>query len=168
MIELGSQAAAVVVGVAVIAVAAWGSSISVRSAARGPRWALEHLATVRRFVTGGMLAGVLLTVAVRPVWTGLAVLYVALTVLLLATMLRRALTRLEDSGGLDQLPLERRTEIVARARRLILVAGGLLAVIGVGAIAAGAGVLGWILAGLGVTLIVTAVMLTADTPDRTV
>lgn len=168
MIDLGSEAALVVVGIAVIAVAAWGSSISVRSAARGPRWALDHLARVRPFVLGGIFIGLGLTVAARPVWAGLAVLYVALTVLLLVTMLKRALLRLEETGGLDELPLDRRREIVVRARRMILVAGILLAAIGAGAGAAGAGAVGWIPAVLGVTLIITAVALSTEVSDSPV
>lgn len=168
MIELGSEAALVVVGIAVTAVASWGSWISVRSAARGPRWALDHLARVRPLVLGGVVLGLILTFVARPVWAGLAVLYVTLTVLLLATMLKRALLRLEASGGLEELPIERRREIVARARRLILVAGILLAAIGAGAGAAGAGAVGWIPAVLGVTLIVTAVALSAEVSDSPV
>lgn len=157
-----------VVGIAVTAVAAWGSSISVRSAARGPRWALDHLARVRPFVLGGVLIGLALTVLARPVWAGLAVLYVAMTVLLLATMLKRALLRLQESGGLEDLPIERRREIVVRARRLILAAGVLLAAIGAGAVAAGAGAVGWIPGLLGLTLIVTAVALSAEVSDSAV
>ena len=162
MIELGSEAALLVVGVAVTAVTAWGSSISVRSAARGPRWALEHLARVRPFVFAAVLAGLVLTFVLSPVWVGLAVLYVALTVMLLATMLRRALIRLDESGGLEQLPIERRREIVGRARRLILISGLVLAAVGVGAIAAGAGSVGWVLGMLGGTMVVTAVVLSAE------
>lgn len=108
----------------------------------------------------------ILIAVVRPVWVGLAVLYVALTVLLLATMLRRALLRLEQSGGLEELPIERRRQIVVRARRLILVAGILLGAVGLGAAVAGAGAVGWIPGILGVTLVATAVALSAEASDR--
>lgn len=168
MIELGSEAALIVVGIAVTVVTAWGSSISVRSAARGPRWALGHLARVRPLVLGGVGTGLILTILARPVWAGLAVLYVALTVLLLSTMLKRALLRLEESGGLEELPIERRREIVSRARRLIMVAGVLLAVIGIGSGVAGAGAVGWIPGLLGVTLFVTGVALSAEVSDSPV
>lgn len=168
MIELGSETALVVVGIAVITVTAWGSSISVRSAARGPRWALDHLARVRPFVFAGVASGLILTVVARPIWAGLAVLYVALTVLLLATMLKRALFRLEESGGLEDLPIERRREIVSRARRLILVAGVLLAVVGIGSGLTGAGAVGWIPGVLGLTLVVTAVTLSVEVPESPV
>jgi hypothetical protein len=162
VIQLGQEAALVVVGVAVTVVAAWGSSVSVRSAARGPTWALGHLAAVRPWVFGGVLAGLLLTGVVRPLWVGLVVLYVAMTVLFLSTMLRRALVRLEEAGGLDELPIERRREIVGRARRTIAIAGVVIGAIGVGGSLAGAGPVGWIPAMLGLTLVVTAVALSAE------
>ncbi|MEX2280374.1 MAG: hypothetical protein WEA76_09850 [Acidimicrobiia bacterium] len=162
MIELGPDFALVIVGVAVSVVAAWGSSISIRSAARGPRWALDHLARIRPFLFGGVVAGVFLTIVVRPLWAGLATLYVALTMLFLAAMLRRTLLRLDDAGGLGELPIERRRKIVQRARTLILVAGVVLAAIGVGGTMAGAGPVGWMPAVLGATLVVTAVSLSTE------
>ncbi|MEX1003795.1 MAG: hypothetical protein WD990_04525 [Acidimicrobiia bacterium] len=162
MISVGPDTALVIVGIAVAVVVAWGSSISIRSAARGPRWALAHLATVRPVVLGGVAAGLLLTFLVRPLWVGLAVLYVAMTVLLLAAMLRRALVKLEDAGGFDDLPLERRRHIVRRARTLILIAGVVLAAIGTGGSVAGAGAVAWIPAILGIALVVTALALSAE------
>lgn len=162
MIEIGSDAALLVLGAAISTVAAWGSSISIRSASRGPRWALDHLGSIRPLVLGGVLVGIVLTLLVRPVWTGLAVSYVAITVLLLAALLRRALTRLDEHGGLEELPIERRRQIVARARRMILGAGVILAAIGVGGVAAGVGAVGWIPLVLGATLVITALVLSAD------
>ena len=162
MIAVGPDAALMIVGMAATVVVAWGSSISIRSAARGPRWALGHLATVRPFVLGGVVAGLVLTLVVRPLWVGLAVLYVALTVLLLAAMLRRALVRLDEAGGLDDLPIERRRLIVRRSRTLILVTGVVLAAVGTGGVVGGAGAVAWIPAMLGVTLVVTAVSLSAE------
>ena len=162
MIDVGPDAALVIVGIAVTIVVAWGSSISIRSAARGPRWALDHLATVRPAVMGGVAVGLGLTVFVRPLWVGLAVLYVALTVLLLAAMLRRALVKLDEAGGLDDLPIEQRRHIVRRARTLILIAGVVLAAIGTGGTVAGAGAVAWIPALLGATLVVTALSLSAE------
>jgi hypothetical protein len=162
VIVVGPDAALVIVGIAVTIVVAWGSSISIRSAARGPRWALDHLATVRPVVMSGVVAGLVLTVLVRPLWAGLAVLYVALTVLLLAAMLRRALVKLEEAGGLEELPLDQRRHIVQRARTLILIAGVVLAAIGTGGSVAGAGAVAWIPAILGITLVVTALSLSAE------
>lgn len=165
MIDIGSEAALVIVGLAVTVVAAWGSSISIRSASRGPRWALGHLATVRPFVFGGVMIGLALALLIRPLWVGLAVLYVALTVLMLAAMLRRALARLDEAGGLEDLPLDRRRHIVRRARNLILAAGVVLGAIGVGGVFGGARVVGWIPAILGLTLVVTALALSAETRE---
>ena len=163
MISIGADAALFIVGVAVTVVAAWGSSISIRSASRGPRWALEHLAAIRPYVFGAVVVGLLLTIAVSPLWTGLAVLYVTLTVLLMAAMLRRALVRLEEAGGLDELPVERRRQIVQRSRTVILIAGAVLTAIGLGLSSAGVGPIGWIPTVLGITLVVTALALSAET-----
>jgi hypothetical protein len=162
MFELGQDAALLVLGLAVIVVVAWGASISVRSASRGPRWALDHLAAVRPAIFGGVILGLVLTAVVSPLWVGLAVLYVALTVLLLSSMLRRSLTRLEEAGGLDDLPIERRKEIVRRARAMILVSGLVLAGVGLLGSASGAGPVAWIPALLGLTLVMTAVSLSAE------
>ena len=163
MIELGPEAGLVIVGLAVTVVAAWGSWMSIRSAARGPRWALAHLATVRPFGLAGVVAGLVLSVAISPLWAGLAVLYVAVTVLALSAMLRRALVRLDTAGGLDELPLDSRRQIVRRARLLILGAGVVLAAVGAGGTMAGAGPVAWMPTLLGVTLVVTAVSLSAET-----
>ncbi len=162
MFELSPDAALFVLGLAVVVVVAWGASISVRSASRGPRWALDHLAMVRPAIFGGVFLGLALTAAVRPLWVGLAVLYVALTVLLLSSMLRRSLTRLEVAGGLEELPLERRQEIVRKARAMILISGLVLAGVGLLGSASGAGPVAWIPALLGLTLVLTAVSLSAE------
>jgi hypothetical protein len=166
VIELQPEAATMVVGVAAILVSAWGAALSIRSAARGPRWALGHISSIRPVIVGGLGFGLVLLVAVRPAWAGLAVMYVAATALLLSVMLRRGLTRLDALGGLDDLPIERRRAIVQRARRLILGAGLVLGVLGVGGSVAGVGPVAWIPAALGVTLVVTAIALGAD--DRPV
>lgn len=162
MIELNPEAALLVVGLAFVAVVGWGASISIRSASRGPRWALGHLAAVRPVLVGGVVLGLVVTVAVRPLWAGLAVVYMAFTVLFLSAMLRRSLIRLDASGGLDDLPMVRRREIVRRARRMILVAGIVLAAVGLVGSAAGAGPVAWVPATLGVTLVATAVSLSAE------
>lgn len=162
MIEIGSEAALVIVGIAVTIVTAWGASISIRSASRGPRWALAHLAEVRPFIVAGVVVGLVVTAVFRPLWAGLATLYVALTVLLLSAMLRRALVRLDEAGGLDELPVARRRQIVQRARTMILVAGVVIAAIGVGGTLAGVGAVGWIPTVLGATLVVTAVSLSVE------
>lgn len=165
MIEIGSEAALVIVGIAVTIVTAWGASISIRSASRGPRWALGHLAAVRPFIFAGVVAGLVITAVFRPVWAGLATLYVAVTVLWLSAMLRRALVRLDEAGGLDELPIARRRQIVQRARTMILVAGVVVAAIGVGGTLAGAGAVGWVPTVLGFTLVVTAVSLSAESQN---
>jgi hypothetical protein len=120
---------------------------------------------VRPFVFGGVVIGLALALLIRPLWVGLAVLYVALTVLMLAAMLRRALARLDEAGGLEDLPLDRRRHIVRRARNLILAAGVVLGAIGVGGVFGGARVVGWIPAILGLTLVVTALALSAETRE---
>jgi hypothetical protein len=63
------------------------------------------------------------------------------------------------------LPLDRRRHIVRRARSLILAAGVVLGAIGVGGVLGGARVVGWIPAILGLTLVVTALALSAETPE---
>ena len=113
-------------------------------------------------MAGGVGVGAMAAIAVRPVWVGLSVVYVSAAVLFLSVLLRRSLLRLAQSGGLDELPIERRVEIVSRAKRLFSIAGGALALIGLAGIASGAGVVGWITGALGVTLVVTATAISAE------
>jgi len=141
---------------AVVFVAGWGSYLSLRSAILGPAWARDHLAVARRIGTAGVVLGAVVTAALRPVWVGIALLYVGAAVLLMIVMVRRSLVRLAEAGGLDALPYERRLAIVTRARRMFGVTGAVLAVVGLAGVAAGAGVPGWIIGALGVTLVATA------------
>lgn len=161
MITLAPDAGLLVVGAFVVGAAGWGSLVSIRSAARGPAWALEHLRAVRPVVVGSTLAGLALSVLVRPVWVGLSALYVAVAVGALTVMLRRTLQRLEQAGGMEPLSYERRRAIVSRARRLLIVSGATLVVIGVAGAVAGSAV-GWVTLSLGATLVATAALLSAD------
>lgn len=141
MIRLTPAATIAVVSLAALLVVGWGASVSVRSATRGPAWALQHLRHSSAVVTAGLVLGVVVLAAVRPVWVGLTVFYMAAMAWWLTTSLRRNLERVEASG-FDEVPTERRRELVARARRWMV--GG-AAVIGAVAVfdLAGGGTAAW-------------------------
>lgn len=146
LVAVGQEGAVLLVGAAAVAALGWGAILSVRSAVRGPEWALEHVRTVRRLLPIVIAAGVGVVFVVSPVWAGLAVLYVTALVWWLSGSLRRNLERIDAEGGFAPIPAESRTRIVRRARGLLVVAGILLLAI------AAAGV------GSGMTAVVTAVL----------
>ncbi len=130
MIDLGQDGAIIIAGLAAVAAVAWGANLSVRSAVRGPAWALAHLSGANRYLVGGFLVGAAVTFLVRPPWAGLAVTYVAAMVWFLAAMLRRNLIRVDAAGGFVEVAAERRAEIVGKARRFLNLGAAVLAVAG--------------------------------------
>jgi hypothetical protein len=146
VIDLGLDAAVVAVGAALVLVVGWGAWLSTRSAVRGPAWALAHLGPAGRAAPVGVGFGLLVTAAVRPLWVGAGVVYAAGMAWWLIVMLRRSLVRLEALGGLEEMPLDRRRAIVARARTGLLATGAALAVVG---LAASAHPVGWVTLALG-------------------
>ncbi|MDH3250797.1 MAG: hypothetical protein OEQ47_17645, partial [Acidimicrobiia bacterium] len=117
MIALTDDAAVVVVGFVVILAVGWGANMSVRSAANGPQWAMDHLSGLRRLWPGLVGLGVVAMVAFSPIWLGLSVIYVVASVWFLSATLLRNLHRLHTLEGFVDIGIERRTEILARARR---------------------------------------------------
>lgn len=131
MIEVDQPAAIALVGVAATAAVGWGAVLSVRSATRGPAWALAHLTAAGPWMVLALIVGAAVTVGVRPPWAGLGVTYVVGVVWWLTTMLRRSLIRLEAAGGFGDVPLARRVAILRRARRLLGLGGAALVVVAV-------------------------------------
>ena len=129
MIEVDQPAAIALVGVAATLAVGWGAFLSVRSATRGPAWALAHLSASGPWLVAGLIAGAAITVAVRPPWAGLAVTYVVGVVWWLSAMLKRNLIRVEEAGGFGEVPVARRAAILRRARRLLVFGG--LALVGI-------------------------------------
>ena len=162
MVEIDADTALLVVGVVVVLAAGWGSYVSVRSAAAGPEWALDHLAIVRRPIWGLLVLGGVLAVVVTPPWMGLGLVYVGAAIVWLIAMLRRSLLRLQEFGAFDEMDPARRAAIVRRARTLFLVMGALFAVLGGAALALNTGVLAWIVIALGVTLVAAAAFQTSS------
>ena len=159
MIALSDDAAIAVAGLVVILAVGWGANMSVRSAANGPQWAMEHLNGLRRLWPGLIALGVVATVAFTPIWLGLAVVYVVASVWFLSATLLRNLHRLHTLDGFVDIGIERRTEILARARRYLIGGGVVMALLGAASLTYG--VVGWVAILLGVVLIGTALLLTA-------
>jgi hypothetical protein len=152
LIELDADAATVVSGALVVLAAGWASMVSVRSAALGPRWTLNHLGRARWGALVATAAGVLVAIVVRPLWLGLVAVYVPAALVALTFMMRRNLQRLDRAGGLEPLPADRAAAVVDRARRSLVVGGGVLVgLAGVGLVA-GTGGVAWVVAAVGVTV----------------
>lgn len=160
MLEVGSEGAVLLVGVAAVLAVGWGALLSVRSAVRGPAWALSHLESANRIVPLALLVGTVGVFAVRPLWVGFAWLYIGGLVWWLSGLLRRNLIRLDAAGALAEVPAEARVRIVRRARTMLLIGGGLLLAIGLAAFSQGA--TAWVTAALGAVLLVTAGVIRTD------
>ncbi len=132
--------------------AGWASMVSVRSAALGPRWTLVHLGRARWAAAVAVAIGLLVAVAVRPLWVGLVAVYVPIAVAVLIWMMRRNLERFERVGGLEPLPAEAVAVVVARARRSLVVGGGVLVGLGGVGLATGTGTVAWVVAAVGATV----------------
>ena len=161
MIALSNDAAIVVAGFVVILAVGWGANMSVRSAANGPQWAMDHLSGLRRLWPGLIGLGVVAMVVFSPIWLGLSVVYVVASVWFLSATLLRNLHRLHTLEGFVDIGIERRTEILSRARRYLIGGGVALGVLGAATLTYG--VVGWVAILLGAVLVGTALLLTAPT-----
>jgi hypothetical protein len=157
LVAVGQEGAVLLVGFVAVAAVAWGAVLSVRSAVRGPEWALDHMRTVRRFLPILIAAGIAVVFLVSPVWAGLAVVYVTALVWWLSGSLRRNLERIEGEGGFAPIPPESRHRIVRRARGLLVVAGILL--LAIAAVGIGSGMTALVTASLGLVLMAAAGLL---------
>ena len=133
--------------------------MSVRSAANGPQWAMDHLSGLRRLWPGLIGLGVMAMVVFSPIWLGLAVIYVVASIWFLSATLLRNLHRLHTLEGFVDIGIERRTEILGRARRYLI--GGGIALGLLGAASLTYGIVGWVAILLGAVLVGTALLLTA-------
>jgi hypothetical protein len=159
MIELGPDAAIMVAGLVAVVAVGWGANLSVRSAANGPQWAMEHLTGLRRLWPFLMGLGVVAMIVFSPIWIGLAVIYIVAALWFLSASLLRNLHRLHTLEGFIDIGVERRIEILARARRYLIGGGALLGVLGAASLAYG--IIGWVAILLGGVLVATALLLTA-------
>lgn len=157
MIELSDEAAIAVAGFVVIVAVGWGANMSVRSAANGPQWAMDHLSGLRRLWPGLVGLGVVAMVVFSPIWLGLAVIYVVASVWFLSATLLRNLHRLHTLEGFVDIGVERRAEILAKARRYLIGGGVALGLLGTATLSYG--IVGWVAIMLGVVLVGTGWLL---------
>lgn len=118
----------VLVGLGAFAAIAWGALLSVRSARRGPSWALAHVRRAVPVLAALAMAGLASTLVLRPRWVGASLTYAAVVVWVLAVALRRTLARVEREIGFGQVPVDRRGWLLARARWVYFIAGGIVAI----------------------------------------
>lgn len=116
MLEVGTPAGTAIVVGAMGLVIGWGSVLSVRSAVRGPGWALNHLTAVGRWLRAAIAIAVLAVVLVRPIWVGLTLVYVVAVVWWIVRSIGGNLRMVEATGGFVEIPLDRSRLIVKKAR----------------------------------------------------
>lgn len=84
-----------------IAAVAWFSALS---ALRGPRWALDRVGALRWAGVAEMVGGAILFGLTRIGSIAVFAICLGLGLVLVASLLRRQLTRLDAIGGLDDIP----------------------------------------------------------------
>jgi hypothetical protein len=161
VIAVTADIAIAVAGLVAVVAVGWGANLSVRSATRGPEWALQHLSRLRRVWPALIGVGVVSLVMFRPIWVGLSLIYIVATVWFLSASLLRNLRRIQDLDGFVDIGDERRARIVSKARRYLIAGGVLIGLLG--AISIGFGVIGWVAILMGLVLVGTALRLGA--PD---
>lgn len=164
LVTIGQEGAVLLVGVIAVSAVGWGAVLSVRSAIRGPAWALSHVRAVRRMLPLVVAAGLAVVFLVDPVWAGLAVVYVTALVWWLSGALRRNLERVEATGGFVEIPAESRRRIVRRSRGFLAAAGVLL--FAIAAVAVESGATAVVVGALGLVLLGTAGVLGRERSDR--
>ena len=109
---------------------------------------------------GGLIAlGAAAMVVFSPIWVGLSVIYIVAALWFLSATLLRNLHRLHSLEGFVDIGIERRTEILARARRYLIGGGIVLGLLGAASLTYG--IVGWVAILLGAVLVGTALLLTA-------
>jgi hypothetical protein len=127
LIQLGTSESTVVAGGAVLLVLAIGAAFSVGAAKRGPEWARRQLKR------GGVVSALLVVMAgaiivlFRPVWVGLAVLYLALVVWFLS----RTVSKRMELVGVVQVDPGYALAVVRRTRIGLMALAASLGVISV-------------------------------------
>jgi hypothetical protein len=126
---MSPDAAVAVFGGIVVAVVGGAAWFSVRSAVRGPRWALARAPIARAAGVVLLVLGIGLWMFGGQPWLGLATVYLAAMVLLMGFLLRRSLSRVEALGALDDVSAGVRADVLRRAK-LGLAAGGAAFLVG--------------------------------------
>ena len=102
-----------------------------------------------------------MTAVFRPIWVGLAAIYIVATMWFLGSTLLRNLLRLQAVDGFVEIPADRRQEILKRAKRFLTGGGLVLGLVGAAALSAGP--VAWVTMALGAVLVGTGVMLNPTT-----
>lgn len=104
-VTLDIPASMAVIAVVVVAVIAWGAWFSAGSARHGPSWALTQLQRWRPMARSLGALGVIITVAVEPIWLGVAVVFVAAVTWWLTRTVRNRLEAFRNTyGEFDESP----------------------------------------------------------------
>lgn len=128
MIQLDAGGATAAVSVVVVAAVMWFAFVSVGAAANEPAWARRQ---IRRVVPASAViaaAGLVGLLWVRPVWVGLAVIYVAAVVGFMARSVQAGLRRADAIGGAGISQMRRRL-LLLRTSRWMWIAAAVLVVV---------------------------------------
>lgn len=101
-----------VVGAVAVIVVGWGVWLSIGSSRRGPGWAHSLLVGWRPLPWALAIVGVVALVVVRPLWMGVAIIYIAMVSGYLMRAVRRSLDAVREAYGefdeIDRSPISGR------------------------------------------------------------
>lgn len=129
MIELGTGPASGLVGLVAVAVVAWGAWLSLGSSRRGPAWAHDALTTWKWMPWAVAALGLVLIALVKPIWAGIAVIYIAAVTGWLTRTLRRGLDRVREAYGELGPPPAGGPTVSPRVSTYLLVGAAVLALL---------------------------------------
>lgn len=130
-----------------VAVVGWAVLFSVDAARNGPAWAKGHLRRVSLVMAILLVAALLATAVVRPVWLGLSAAYPLAIGAFLAWGRWRQLFLVEKEIGFGEIDPRLRQQVLARLQRGLAITGSMALVAGLWLVATGIPH-GWIVAGL--------------------
>jgi len=128
VIELSDTAATVAISCTVVGALAWFAFLSVGSAAHAGGWARRHMRTIAIGAAVLGATGLVALLWLRPVWLGIALVYIAGIIWVMARSVRATLRRVEAIGGAEITPGRRRLLLLTTAKWMWTVAAGLVVV----------------------------------------
>ncbi len=126
---ISDDVALLAVGASVVALALWGSYVGIRSADRGPVWAVPHLRKATSLLLAASAMGVVAAALAEHAWLGVALAYVAGVGYWIGRGVLKTMIRVDAPARTELLPPERTAALLEKTSRTLLTAGGALLVV---------------------------------------
>ena len=131
LVEVSLETGAVIAAFAGVLGGLWGGMVSVRSATKGPQWALDYLKKSYPILLVLLVASIAVTLLVSPGWVGISLVYVTGIIAWMPRSVSKSLERVRTAGTFEPLPPDRQAAILARASRWLLIGGAVIVLIAI-------------------------------------